>query len=203
MNARTKIALGLALAVWMVPAEPRAHCDSLDGPVVTDARKALADDDVDLVLKWVSPEEEHVVRGSFDLARRVRLLGPDARTLADRYFFETLVRVHRQSEGAPFTGLKPEGSAEPGITLADAAVETGSVDELADRVSEHVRAGLRDRFRRLQGARGRKDDSVEAGREYVEAYVEFIHYVRGIHEALASRPDRPACPTGRAPRPDR
>ncbi|HMB68199.1 MAG TPA: DUF6448 family protein [bacterium] len=186
MNARTKIALGLALAVLAVPAASRAHCDSLDGPVVIDARKALTDGIVDPVLKWVAPEDESAIRESFDQTRRVRSLGPEAMALADRHFFETLVRIHRQSEGAPFTGLKPEGSAEPGIAMADIAVETGSVDELVGAVTNHAGAGIRERFERLQDARRHADDSVPAGREFVEAYVEFIHYVRGIHQAAAA-----------------
>jgi hypothetical protein len=185
MKTRWRIALGLALVVWMTPSA-RAHCDSLDGPVVNDARTALAAGEVDRVLKWVGPADEDVIRESFAQARRVRSLGPDAQALADRYFFETLVRVHRRSEGAPYTGLKPEGSAEPGITMADHAVETGSVDELVGAVSTHAGSGIRERYDRLQAARAHADESVEAGREFVEAYVDFIHYVRGIHEALAA-----------------
>jgi len=134
----------------------------------------------------VSPADEELIRKSFEQTRRVRSLGPDARALADRYFFETLVRIHRRSEGAPYTGLKPEGTAEPGIAMADAAVATGSVDELVGAISMHVESGIRERYQRLQAAREHGDESVEAGREFVEAYVEFIHYVRGIHGALAT-----------------
>jgi hypothetical protein len=31
-----------------------------------------------------------------------------------------------------------------------------------------------------------KDESVEAGREYVEAHVIYMHYVEGIHDAILS-----------------
>ncbi|MBZ0269742.1 DUF6448 family protein [bacterium] len=175
----------LALALFTAPAV-RAHCDSLDGPVVTDARRALAAGEVTPVLRWVVSDDESAIRDAFDRTRQVRSLGPEARALADLYFFETLVRIHRQSEGAPYTGLKSEEPVEPGIAIADAAVESGSVSDLVSAVTKHAREGIHQHFERLQIAKGRADDSVEAGREFVGAYVEFIHYVKGVHEALAS-----------------
>ena len=35
-------------------------------------------------------------------------------------------------------------------------------------------------------AKKKKDKSVEAGREFVEAYVIYMHYVEGIHAAIMS-----------------
>ena len=87
----------------------RAHCDTLDGPVVIKAKEALEKRNVDLVLPWVSADKEGEVRKAFDLAVAVRGKGPKEKELADTYFFETLVRVHREGEGAPYTGLKPAG----------------------------------------------------------------------------------------------
>ncbi|MGH8640573.1 MAG: DUF6448 family protein, partial [Burkholderiales bacterium] len=92
------------LAAWAI-----GHCDTLDGPVVTLARKALETGNVNHVLPWVRPEDEPEIRRAFDHALAVRKLGCEARDLADRHFFETLVRVHRAAEGAPYTGLKPAG----------------------------------------------------------------------------------------------
>jgi Family of unknown function (DUF6448) len=76
-----------------------AHCDTMDGPVVRDARVALDSRDVTPVLKWIAPGKEGEIREAFQHAVTGRALSAEARTLADRLFFETLVRVHREGEG--------------------------------------------------------------------------------------------------------
>ena len=109
----------------------RAHCDTMNGPVVTEAKAALEKGDVTPVLKWVSKDNEEEIRTAFKKTLTVRSKSIEAKELADMYFFETLVRVHRAGEGAPFTGLKPAGSeVEPGIAAADQALERGSADEV-------------------------------------------------------------------------
>jgi len=159
-----------------------AHCDTIDGPVVEDARVALDSKDVAPVLKWIAPDEEEGIREVFQQALTVRALGADARELADRYFFEALVRVHREGEGEPFTGLKPAGTeVDPAIAASDAAIEMGSVDPLAKMLSTKVEEGLRQRFARAAETRMRASESVEKGREYVTAYVEFVHYAERLH----------------------
>lgn len=180
-------AAALALAAAVLAATPAAaHCDGLDGPVVSSARKALESGDRSLALMWVRPEDEAEVSRAFDEARTVRELGPAARTLADRSFFETLVRVHRAGEGAPFTGLKPAGrDLGPAIPAADAALGSGSVDKLWVLVREDAERGLRDRFRRALEKKRFKPGDAAAGREYVRAYVDFLHYAEGLHRAAA------------------
>ena len=101
------------------------------------------------------------------------------------YFFETLVRIHRAGEGAPYTGLKAE-SPEPIVAASDKAIESGSADALVKQVTEDVSAGIRKRFERVVETRKHNGESVEAGREYVEAYVEFTHYVERLHNDAAS-----------------
>jgi hypothetical protein len=173
------------LVVLALPGALAAHCDTLDGPVVADARTALEKGDVTPVLKWLRPEAEPEVREAFRKTLAVRAVGPDAKELADRYFFETLVRVHRAGEGAPYTGLKPAGSeVDPGIVMADRALATGSVDELARTIAAHADQSVRRRFQRAVDASKTRDKSVEAGREYVEAYVLFIHYVESLVTAV-------------------
>ena len=174
--------LGLG-AGFLFPSAARAHCDALDGPVVGAARIALQQGDVTPVLKWVTPQDEGVIEEAFARTLTVRTLGPDARSLADQSFFETLVRLHRQGEGAPYTGLKPAGSAEPGIAMADQALDKGSADALIAAVARDVEHGIRERFARVLETRKHAGDSVTAGREYVAVYVTFIHYVEGLHEA--------------------
>ena len=170
-------ALAGATLVALGSAQAAAHCDTLDGPVVKDARGALESGDPTPVLKWVGPDKETEVREAFRHALAVRKLGPEARTLADRFFFETLVRIHREGEGAPYTGLKPTGTpVEPGIAAADKALDTGSVDDLVRLVAEEAERGIRTRFARAAETKKRATASVERGREYVAAYVEFMHY---------------------------
>jgi hypothetical protein len=173
-----------ASVFWTLPAA--AHCDTMDGPVVKDAQLALKTGDVTPILKWVRKGDEPQIRASFERAQKVRVLSPEARELADHYFFETLVRVHRAGEGAPYTGLKPAGTeAEPGIVLADTALETGSVDKLVNQVTAEVAKSIRERFDRVQQAGAHASENVEAGRQYVAAYVEFIHYIEGLHQTLS------------------
>ncbi len=126
------IAAAAAIAAFTETRAASAHCDTLDGPVVMDAREALSRGDVSLVLKWVQPTDEKEITDVFTRALKVRKQGPEAREMADMHFFETLVRVHRAGEGFPYTGLKPSG-ADPGtaVRMADKALETGSVEELA------------------------------------------------------------------------
>jgi len=104
----------IAVTVVLLVASPEnasAHCDTLNGPVVTAARVALQRGDVTPVLKWVKSTEEREVRDAFRRTMAVRGASAEARDLADLYFFETLVRLHRQGEGEPYTGLKPAGAS--------------------------------------------------------------------------------------------
>jgi hypothetical protein len=169
------------------PGMARAHCDSLDGPVVLDAKGALQKGDVTPVLKWVRADDEKEIREAFAKTLKVRRLGDDARDLADHHFFETLVRIHRAGEGVAYTGLKPAGTVDPGIAAADKALDKGAADQLAAEMGERVAAGLRERFAKVVAARRHAAESVDSGRAYVAAYVEYVHYVEAVH-GLASAP---------------
>ena len=110
----------------------------------------------------------------------------EALKLADMYFFETLVRIHRAGEGVAYTGLKSaEAEVEPGIEAADHAIEKGTLDDLVKHVSAEVEKGLRQQFAHVTSKKSFAKDDVEAGREYVEAYVVFIHYVERLYQATA------------------
>lgn len=161
-----------------------AHCDGMDGPVVKAAQEALAKGDVNLVLIWVRKNDEAEIRRAFDQTVNVRKLNSQARELADMYFFETLVRIHRAGEGAPYTGLKPAGrDLGPAIPAADLALKSGDVAPLTNLLVEKVRTGLLDRYKKVMAAKSFKVKDVGAGREYIEAYVTYIHYVEGMYEA--------------------
>lgn len=190
MNTRTTLrgftATAAAFLLLASASTAGAHCDTLDGPVVKAARAAIAANDVTLVLQWVKPEHEAEIRSAFDQTIRVRKAGPDAQALADRYFFETLVRVHRLGEGAPYLGLQPAGSVEPAIALADTALEKGSADALTKELTSAVAAGLRERFEKAAAAARDAKTDVDRGRAFVAAYVEFIHYAERIHTAATT-----------------
>ena len=164
-----------------------AHCDTLDGPVVQTARTALEKGDVTPVLKWVRVDDENEIRTAFQKTLAVRATGPEARELADTYFFETLVRIHRAGEGAHYTGLKPGEAVDPAVALADKALEAGSVDKLVDVLTKAMAKGIHERFGRASETQKHADDSVAAGREFVEAYVIFTHYVEGLHTIIKTR----------------
>ncbi len=166
---------------------PRAfgHCDTMDGPVVLAAKTALEHKDVTPVLKWVKQNDEAQIKAAFARTLAVRTKGQEARELADQFFFETLVRVHRAGEGAPFTGLKPAGtSLGPAIQEADKALTSGSVDTLLKLVTDEAAAGIRRRFAETQEKQAHAEHNLEAGREFVAAYVEYVHYVEGLHQAV-------------------
>ena len=185
-------ALGLSLA-FASPPQVFAHCDTMDGPVVVDAKTALSKADVSGVLKWVAKEKEEEIRTAFQRTLAVRPKGPEARELADMYFFETLVRVHRAGEGAPYTGLKPAGTDPgPAVKAADQALEQGNVDELAKRIRELAAAGVRERFAHANEAKEHANHNTEAGREFVEAYVVYVHYVERLHKTIAGHGDHHA-----------
>ena len=191
------VAVVVAIAGTILPGVVLAHCDTMDGPVVKDARLALEKGDVTPVLKWVKPAGETEVRESFTRTLAVRKLGAEARDLADLWFFETLVRLHRAGEGAPYTGLKPAGTPlEPAVAAADQALETGSADALVKLVNDTVAAGIRERLVRVVETRQHAGESVAAGREFVEAYVVFVHYVERLHLDAATNPEEHAAAGG-------
>jgi hypothetical protein len=160
------------------------HCDTLDGPVIGLARRALETGNVNLVLPWVRAADEAEIRHAFEHALAVRKLGPEARSLADRHFFETLVRIHRASEGAPYTGLKPAGTdLGPAVPAADKALEDGSIDRVSKLLVEAIREGLHRHFHAAYRRRKFDENDVAAGREYVSAYVPYVHYVEGLWDA--------------------
>ncbi len=163
-----------------------AHCDTLDGPVVQTARIALEKGDVTPLLKWVKADDENEIRVAFQKPLAVRVKGDDAKNLADMYFFETLVRIHRAGEGAPYTGLKPGEAVDPAVAMADKALESGSIDKLVDILTKAMRNGIYERFQHATETQKHANDSVTAGREFVETYVTYTHYVEGLHAMIQS-----------------
>ncbi|HOQ87567.1 MAG TPA: DUF6448 family protein [Phycisphaerae bacterium] len=201
MSSRIGLLVGMLGFVLSASGPAFAHCDTMDGPVVKDAHAALEKGDVTGVLKWVSKASEDEIRQMFAKTLVVRAKGPEAKELADLYFFETLVRLHRAGEGFAYTGLKPAGTpVAPPVAKADEAMAKGSVDELTKKIAAAVEAGIRERFAAAAEAAKHKDESVEAGRKFVAAYVQFVHYVEGVHETVmrhGAHHGEPAAETGK------
>lgn len=181
MMRKHVLAICLVL-VLLLPISAFAHCDSLAGPVVAAARVALERNDVTPVLRWVRPEDEEQVRAAFLQTMAVRGKDSEARDLADRFFFETVVRLHRAAEGAPFTGLKPAQAAdEPGILAVDRALAEDSSEELLAQTLLVVRERVQHQFAEAMARKQLADQSVEAGRAFVQSYVELVHYVEALY----------------------
>lgn len=180
-------ALGVVAVAIVGVQVARAHCDGLDGPVVKAARQALQAGNLNLVLIWVQPKDEAEIQAAFQHVAAVRKQSPETRALADRFFFETVVRLHRAGEGAPYTGLAPAGrDLGAAIPAADKSLESGTVGPLQDLLAKAVQHGLRERFEALRALKGYDPNDVAAGRRYVRAYVEYIHYVERLHESATA-----------------
>jgi hypothetical protein len=183
--ARVTLVAALVIVVigFLAGSPAFAHCDGLDGPVVGAARTALQTSNVNHVLIWVRPQDAEIKR-VFQETLAVRKLSPQAQSLADQHFFETLVRIHRTGENAPYTGLKPAGrDLGPAIPAADKAIETGSDKALIELLTNKVQEGLRKHFKEAVDKKKFAPNDVAAGHEYVEAYVTYIHYVERLYEA--------------------
>lgn len=171
----------LLMAILATPDSALAHCDTLDGPVVETARTALDKGNVTSLLKWVKPDQEEVIKTAFAQTLTMRKMGPEARDFADRYLLETLVRIHRAGEGAPYTGLKPGTAVDPAVALADQALVNGSVDKLVNVLTNAMANEIRARFTNAYEKQKHADISIDEGREFVESYVVFTHYIEGLH----------------------
>lgn len=161
-----------------------AHCDSYDGPVIKDALKALDQNKVELVLKWIEPQQEKEVIPLFHKTYRLKNQDKEVYAIVEKHFLETLVRLHREMEGASFTGLKPAGSMTPLVEMADNSIAEKSVEDVVTTVTNHLEQVLRERYAEVAKLSKIKDNSVEKGREYVHAYVQYTHTLEALEHIL-------------------
>ena len=167
-----------------------SHCDSLDGPVAKAVEKALSSGNVYPVLAYAPATAEAELRTSFDQARNVRTMGPEAQLLADRSFLETAIRLHRTGEGAPFTGIKPAGiDYGPVIPAAERAVETGDLSTLRAVLVEEIEHALQERLAHVRESQNatrepHSQGEVAAARERISAELGFITYAENVHQAV-------------------
>lgn len=157
-----------------------AHCDTMEGPLITDAKKAISMNNVNIVLKWVPAASEAEIKNAFSQIMKVRVLNDDAKDIADKYFFDTLVRIHRTGEGVAFTGVKPVGvPIDEKVKAADKSIEVGSLTPLKGLVAKDDMPELKERFEKVMSLKNFDVNNVDAGRKYIEAYVEFFKFAEG------------------------
>jgi hypothetical protein len=118
---------------------------------------------------------------------QVRRLNPEAEQLSENYFFETLVRLHRSGEGLSYTGVKPIGyPVDIKIIASDESIAKGNLSPLVSLVSKDKIEQLKVLFEKVMSLKEFDVNNVQAGREYVEAYVSFFHYAEGEAEHSSS-----------------
>lgn len=181
--SKTRMILGLLFLLMSIPAF--AHCDSYDGPVIKDAIKALEKENVNFVKKWIEPQQEAEIIKLFN--KTVSLKNKDAEiySLVEKHFFETLVRYHRETEGAPYTGLKPAGSTEPIIQMADNSLASSNVKTLLHNLGNHIQKVITEKYEKAAALSTVKDHSVAEGRAYVAAYVDYTHTLEALEKVMS------------------
>lgn len=176
--------LGLFMMLWILPQNAFAHCDSYDGPVIQDALVALEENKVDLVLKWVEEKHEGEITSLFNKTLKYRNGDQEVYQLLEKHFLETLVRVHREGEGEPYTGLKPAGSTSKIITMTDTALREKDIDGFLSKLNGHIEKVVREKYQKVAALDLLKNQSVEKGRDYVAAYVDYTHTIEALHAIL-------------------
>lgn len=185
-NKITKSVISLMaafLVMVMLPLNASAHCDTMDGPTVADGQRAMAENNVNYALKWVQPDYEEEIKQVFDLSMKVKDLSPESKEIAEKYFYGELIRIHRAGEGAPYTGLKPSGTpVDEKVLAADESIAVGNLSPLENLVEEEQKTELQERFENVMTLKDFDVNDVEAGREYIEAYVKFFKFAEGEEE---------------------
>lgn len=167
------------------------HCDTRDGPVVKACKKALETGNVNYALIWVPADSEPELKAAFEKTLKARKTGKNARDLADDWFFETAIRLHRAGEGASFTGMKPAGLDEgPVVPKAEKAIKTGDSDEVIHFIVHAVEEDLRNRFEHAMRTKKYDVNDVEAGRAFIQAYINFVVYSHHLYMSIMGGGDR-------------
>jgi hypothetical protein len=165
-----------------------AHCDTMSGPVAVAAKEALQTGEFKTIEIWVGREQQTELKQRFDECMQVRKAGGKAKELADRYFIETAIRLHRAAEGMPFTGVKPAQPLPPDVAAAEKALEVNDVKIVTEMLTKEIETQTKMWFDKAIKAEKNKNESLEAGREWVDAYVKYVIYVHGLHQKINAGP---------------
>jgi hypothetical protein len=160
----------------------------MDGPVVKAAKSALNLKNVNLILPWVPKEAEKELKEKFKKTLKVREKGEEEKELADYWFFETAVRLHRRGEGKGFTGLKPAGlDWGPVVPKADKAIESGNPKPVIDLILKIAEKELNNRFENAISKKNYDKQNVSKAREYVHSMLEFVLYSHHLYKFITSK----------------
>lgn len=182
-------ALACATILAALPWNARAHCDAVNGPVAVDARTALKNEDVGTVAIWVGEEQGDELKSAYKQALPVFKMGGRAGELAERYFMEAAVRLHRAAEGMPYDGLKPARPLPKDIAVAEKALQTGDLQPVTDLLAKELRRETEHYFQNALAAKEKYNgDSVARGRDWADAYVKYVIYVHKLHQTIQSGP---------------
>jgi len=177
-----------SLGLAMLPLKANSHCDTESGPVAVAARNALQTGKFETVAIWVAETQSRELQERFQECLAVYRMGGQAKELAERYFMETAVRLHREAEGMSYTGLKPAQPLPRDIVEAEKALETGELKPLTNLLTTELEQETQKWFRSAVEAKKLRDQSLRSGREWVDAYVKYVIYVHGLHKTIKAGP---------------
>lgn len=178
----------LLMFVFLGQQPALAHCDRENGPVAMAAKEALKAGNFDRILIWVGEEQEQELREKFQQSLQVFNTGGNAAELAEKYFMETAVRLHRAAEGMPFEGLKPASPNPPDIKAAEKALETGNFEPVKELLCRALEKESMKWFEKARASAENKEESIAAGREWVDHYVKYIVYIHKLYQTIHAGP---------------
>lgn len=178
----------LFLIFGFIGTEARAHCDRKNGPVALAAREALQTENFEKIMIWVGKEQENELREKFQQSLQVYRKGGESKDLAEEFFMETSVRLHREAEGMPYTGLKEAQPNPEDIEAAEKALDSGNIDPVVDLLSKKIEEKVTFWFNEARKAEKRKNNSIEAGRDWVDTYVKYIIYTHSLYQTIEQGP---------------
>lgn len=186
--SRPVVALVAILGLSLFASSAYAHCDLESGPVAVAAKQALKTDDVGKVLIWVSEEQEKELTATYRQAKAVYAKGGASKTLAEQYFMENSVRLHRLAEGMTYTGLKPVQAAPLVIRIAERSLETGDLAPTNDLLVGMMNEKVSHYFEQARAAQKQSNGDVASGREAMDAYVRYVTFVEHLHGTIEAGP---------------
>ncbi|MFW9973020.1 MAG: DUF6448 family protein, partial [Candidatus Odinarchaeota archaeon] len=149
------------------------------------AKEALSEKNINLILPWVPEEAEEELEKIFKKTLTIREKGKESAELADLWFFENAVRLHRIGEGKGFTGLKPAGlDWGPIVPRADKAIENKNPNEVIDFLKNTIEDKLKEKFQYIMALINYDKNDVKNARKYVHAILDFTLFSNHLYKFL-------------------